>query len=184
MLNVFFKTARSRNVWRIWDCSKEMILQLVNTALGSPGKAVSCEPFTASGRRAQWRCQQARADVASRECYRGFRDSSVGTDHHGDRGGFWYPPCLAISVSEAHDEGEPGCSQEFTGKHCVLRNYGSPATYFPPAQPLHIAFSFSFKINDPPKCGPRIPRTPPGLDPSRGSMKSQLFNNVKMLYAF
>lgn len=151
-----------------------MILQLVNTALGSPSKAASCEPFTASGRRVQWRCQQARADVASGECYRGCRVSSVGTDHHGVRGGFWSPPCLAISVSQAHDEGVPGCSQEFTGKHCVLRNYGSTATYFLPSQPLHIAFSFSFKINNSPKYGPWIPRTPPGLDPSRGSMKSPL----------
>lgn len=161
-----------------------MILQLVNTALGSPGKAASCEPFTASGRRVQWRCQQARADVASGECYRGCRVSSVGTDHHGVRGGFWSPPCLAILVSQAHDEGEPGCGQEFTGKHCVLRNYGSIATYFLPSQPLHIAFSFSFKISNSPKCGPWIPRTPPGLDPSRGSMKSQLFSNIKMLCAF
>lgn len=49
MLNLLFKTAGSRNVWRICDCSSEMILQLVNTASGSHGKAVSCEPFTALG---------------------------------------------------------------------------------------------------------------------------------------
>lgn len=47
-----------------------MILQLVNTASGSHGKAVSYEPFTASRRRAQCGRRRGKPDVASRECCR------------------------------------------------------------------------------------------------------------------
>lgn len=71
MLNLLFKTARSGNVWSIWDCSSQMIFHLVNTASGSHGKAVSHEPFTVSRRRAQCRRQRGKPDVAFRECCQG-----------------------------------------------------------------------------------------------------------------
>lgn len=109
MLNLLFKTARSRNVWRIWDCSSEMILQLVNTASGSHGKAVSYEPFTASRRRAQCGRRRGKPDVASRECCRpGGSGASPACSTHStaDREGEAPGPAVAV----VHNPTLPSCS--------------------------------------------------------------------------
>lgn len=172
MLTSLSPTSRSRNVWRIWDCSRRLF-SVIKT---QPREALGRQFFVSRSRRRAWcRRQRGKPDVASRECGQG-KHTPVSRCHQ-------TPTFPAISVSEVHNGGEPGYSQDSRNKceYVQVLALKPPTSFLPSSCSDHSLSRLKWMISQSVVWGP----SPPAIQTLSGGLWGHnCFIRTRVVYAF